>query len=66
MLIDMTPKEFFDKQLITDSNCVVDKYSHKFTRHDMFKFAGAYGMSQYMDGYNKGRMEGMMNPNSNL
>lgn len=42
----MTAKEFFEKQLITDANSVIDKTAHKFSRTDLIKFATAYYKSE--------------------
>ena len=38
----MTAKEFFDLQLVTDANSVIDKYAHKFSKFDLMRFAEAY------------------------
>lgn len=43
----MTVKEFFEKQLITDANSVIDKTAHKFSRTDLIKFATAYYKSEF-------------------
>lgn len=38
----MTANEFFERQLITDANSVIDKNAHKFSRNDLITFAEAY------------------------
>lgn len=42
----MTANEFFESQLITDANSVIDKNAHKFSRSDLIKFATAYHKSE--------------------
>ncbi len=42
----MTANEFFENQLITDANSVIDKTAHKFSRSDLIKFATAYHESK--------------------
>jgi hypothetical protein len=62
----MKAKDFFYSQLITDVYSVIDKTKSKYTREELFKFAEAYGSVEWQDGYNKGRTDGSLNPNSNL
>ena len=42
----MTAKDFFEQQLITDADSVIDKNAHKFSRTDLIKFATAYHESK--------------------
>lgn len=42
----MTAKQFFESQLLTDANSVVDKLKHKYTRDELIKFADAYAEFQ--------------------
>lgn len=39
---NMTAKEFFESQLITDANSVIKKYAKYYNRFDMIRFAEAY------------------------
>jgi len=41
----MTAKEFFENQLITDANSVIDITRHKYSRNDLIRFAEAYRKS---------------------
>lgn len=38
----MTAREFFEHQLSTDANSVIDRFAYNFSRNDLIKFAEAY------------------------
>ena len=45
----MTAEEFFDKQLVTDVNSVIDNSQHRYIRSEMILFAEAYYESNRKD-----------------